>query len=621
MILSQIINGKRNTTNDDVCFEKGYDVIVCGLGTAGSLAALFCAENGLSVLGIEAFTCVGGTHTAGGVAHHYFDTPGGRYLETDEKVREFSDRFTCVPTDARKLLLEEELIKQGVEISYESTVCGVYLVDKAVTGVQVLTSEGFFSYGARIVMDCTGDAYVCAIAGCELEYGRKTDSLMQPYSLVSLIQNGEKFRHTNVDFGRTRQFDPEDLSRAICFARSYKMKEDRSGNEIVAQMPLLGIREGRRIKAEETARIEDLFSGKPTETPMFYAYADLDKHGWDIAFDGEKMGDWAIGANLGAYNVTVAVPYKALLPKGYEGLLVPCRALGVDRDISSAVRMIHHMKKAAEAAAEWASLAIRQEKTLREVSYSELKEKLVQSGCLKESDDRGYRVDGKRNFDNTPLIPRDVHWITSPEKLATPLATEAPGEAIRSALLIGKRAIPALTKLLDSEDEKLRKHSAFALATLGSEAGAEVLRDMVRSRDSLMLKDCRKNNNLRGCMAIYWLGRLEDREIAGELIRLICDEKEIERPLYTEKGSLTTRYAVSHFNNVYYQYLSQSVMALIRIGNRHGDLRGEIKKAFSDAFSTDAYYHRVTRRPRQISEGNMTLAIRNVAFSAIKQWN
>ena len=43
-------------------FDIQVDLAVCGLGTAGSLAALFSAENGLSVLGIEAFTCLGGTH-------------------------------------------------------------------------------------------------------------------------------------------------------------------------------------------------------------------------------------------------------------------------------------------------------------------------------------------------------------------------------------------------------------------------------------------------------------------------------------------------------------------------------------------------------------------------------
>ena len=79
-------------------FDIQVDLAVCGLGTAGSLAALFSAENGLSVLGIEAFTCLGGTHTAGGVAYHYFGTKGGRYEAIDTEVKEFSKRYTCTET-------------------------------------------------------------------------------------------------------------------------------------------------------------------------------------------------------------------------------------------------------------------------------------------------------------------------------------------------------------------------------------------------------------------------------------------------------------------------------------------------------------------------------------------
>ena len=78
--LSEVVEGKQILRKISApIFTKKADVIVCGLGTAGSLAALFSAENGLSVLGIESFTCVGGTHTAGGVVGHYFGCPGGRY--------------------------------------------------------------------------------------------------------------------------------------------------------------------------------------------------------------------------------------------------------------------------------------------------------------------------------------------------------------------------------------------------------------------------------------------------------------------------------------------------------------------------------------------------------------
>lgn len=618
--LSDFRDGKQVLQSvPEPCFAHSFDVIVCGLGTAGSLAALFSAQNGLSVLGIETFTCVGGTHSAGGVQSNYFGCAGGRYEAVDQEIYDFAKRHTHTVAESRKLVVERKLLEHGIEIRYECTVCGVYLRNKQVIGVRVLSENGFEDLGARIVMDCTAEACVAALAGCETEFGRESDGQAQPYSLVSMIFDGKKYRYTNVDFGRVNPSDPKDLSRAVLFARSYQ-NDGYTGTEAITQMPLLGIREGRRILADKGVSIGDLFAGKETDTPMFYSYSDLDKHGWDIAFDSEELGDWAIGANLGAYNVTVAVPYRAILPKNYEGLLVPCRALGVDRDIASCVRMNFDMKKMAEVAAEWASLAIRRGTALREVPYEELKKRLLASGCLKDSDRRGVRVDGKRNWDGTPLVLRDVEWITEPEGLSEKLASEAPGEAIWSVRQMGEKALPILRKHLCSDNENARKHAAFALAMLGNTEGVEVLRETVRARDPLMLKDCRKNNNLRGCMAIYWLGRLADRGIAEELMALIEKEDELAREVYQIRHPQTTRYAVSDFHNVYFQFISQSVAALIRIGDVHVDLRKQIARSFETAFSDGTYYSRITKRPAESSEGNMTLAIRSIALSACRKW-
>lgn len=112
--------------------------------------------------------------------------------------------------------------------------------------------------------------------------------------------------------------------------------------------------------------------GRATDKPCFYSYSDLDKHGWDIAFDGSEIGDWAVGANLGAYNVVIPIPYKALLPSGVDGLITACRAVGVDRDISSAVRMITDMKKLAEVAADIAYLSVKNGCDPKKIEYSGL---------------------------------------------------------------------------------------------------------------------------------------------------------------------------------------------------------------------------------------------------------
>ena len=621
IFLSELHKGKQVLHPATPDFQKNVDVIVCGVGTAGSLAALFCAENGLSVLGIEQLTSVSGTHGTGGVPSHYFGFPGGRYEGLEQEIRDFSDRYTCTTAEGRKLYTEQALIRQGVEILYEATVCGVYLEGNRAVGVRVLTADGTVDYGAKILMDCTAEAHVAVMAGCQTEWGRKTDRQMQPYSMVSLVHNGEKYHYTNVDYGRVNQADPQAFSKAVLFCRSYNISERHQGKELISQLPILGFREGRRIIPEEGVTIEALFADRQTQTPMFYSYADLDKHGWDIAFDGEALGDWAIGANLGAYNVTVAIPYRAILPRGFEGILVPCRALGVDRDISSCVRMIPDMKKLAEAAALWATLAIRQNLPLREVPYAQLRETLTESGCLNHPYACDYRIDGDKDWDGAPLTPADVNWVTQPEELETGLQTEKPGIAIWSAKRMGETAIPVLRELLESPDENTRKHAAFALSILGSAEGVHILRDMVRERDGLMLKDSRKNNSLRGCMAIYWLGRLADREITGELLRLICDPEETRKAIYHDPSLKTTRYDISAFEGVYFQFMTQAVMALIRIGDTHTDLQPEIAKAFSAVFSGDDYYNRITKRPKESSEGDQVLGMKKLALSTIARWN
>ena len=621
MILSQIEdNNKKTYPASPSCFKKSYDVIVCGMGTSGSLAALFLSEKGFSVLGVESLTSAGGTHAVGGVLDHYFGCPGGKFEAVDKEIKDFSDNYTSTQAESRKFILEKKLSENSVDISYEASVCGVYLEGKKVVGIKILTDYGEESYEAKVILDCTGDGAVFYIAGCQSEYGRVSDKQMQPFSIVSLMYNGKKYKYNNADFGRVNQMCQADLSRALLFSRTFFNAEATSDLEFIAQVPMIGVREGRRIISEENVNLKDVFEDKQTKTPAYYAYADLDKHGWDIAFDSELLGDWAIGANLGSYNVSIAISYKSILPKGFDGILVPCRALGVDRDISSAVRMNPDMKKLAELAAVWAELKIKTNKELINVPYEEIKAELEKSGCLKESDNRGYRIDGHHDWDFAPLEKRAVKWISEPDLLKEGLKTEKPGEAIWSAKLMGERAVPALLESLKSLNENESKHSAFALALLGNSLGNEVLRNMVKSRDGLMLKDCRKNNKIRGCMAIYWLGRLADEKITDELISLITDANEIKKDVYHQKNVITTHYKVTDFEDIYYQFISQAVMALVRIGDKHISLREKIKSAFEKAFSTDDYYNRITTRPKESSEGNMILALKNISYSAAEKW-
>lgn len=613
MFLSEIFDGKlKKTEVCNVAFDETYDVVICGLGTAGAMAAIFAAENGLSVLGIEAFNCVGGTTTIGGVDGHYFSIRGGRCVAVDEAVDDFKDGYTHNVMEARKIVEEEMILKSGVRILYESSILGVYLEDSTVVGVRAIIPDGIISIMAHTVFDCTGDAYIAHMAGCKTEYGREVDGLVQPYSMVSSVFRNDHYYATNCDFGRVDQRDDKSLSDALIFSRGYEMKEEASGLSRLIHMPLIGVREGRRIVAEEMVRLSDFFAGQKTEEPAFYAYADLDKHGWDIAFDSETLCDWFIGANLGAYNVVIPIPFKAIIPKKMDGLLVPCRALGVDRDVASCARMVPNMQKLAEVAADLVMFSKKLGCKLRDVPYDKLRERWEKSGCLLNPYVTDYRIDGVAQ-------PEDVYFSDDPKNLAAGLCTNTPGQAIWSAKLMGDKAKETLMSLLASNDENTRKHAAFALALQNDASGVDLLRAMAEERDGITLKDCRKHNQQRGVMAIYLLGKLRDFSCVDTLIDIITNPEEHKKPTYAD-GSAGTRYAISDFNNAYFQFVSNSVMALIRIGDAHSGLRGKIKEAFEQAFGDGAYYNRLTTRPQKSSEGGMVLNLKNVAERSVENW-
>ncbi len=617
MLLSELCAGRVVRRPADVAFDEQWDVIVSGLGNSGALAALFCAENGLSVLGVENFIGVGGSTTFGGVTVHYFGCPGGRADAVEQACRAHSERTGWDPAESGRFVLEEKLLQNHVALLYESSVCGVWLEENTVRGVRVLTPEGVRDIGCRILMDCTGDGCVARIAGCAFGgFGRAWDGLGQPYSrMCRMRQDGKEF-WANLDFGRVDPQDDRALSDAMLFSGGYEPSVLQRLGRVVQRAPLIGLREGGHILAEETMHVEDVFAGKRTQQPAFYSYSDLDKHGWDKALESTTLADWAVGANLNAYTMSIAVPWKSIVPQGFDGLLVPCRALGADRDVAASVRMIPDMNKLAEVAADVALLAIRHGCPVVQIPYPELRARLQASGCLDETHDRGIWVDGVRDCDGGPLTREKVEFPACPEQLEACLATLCPGTAIWAARRMGEDAAAVLCGLLESPDENTRKHAAFALAARGDSRSLPALRQMLLQRDALMLRDCRKYNQHRGPMAIYWLGRLGDTESIAPLLALLTDPQEHLRAIYTPGA----RYPWKDFRVLHFMFACGAVAALVRIGDAHSAHRAQIAAGFEAAFGDGTYYAKLTDRPAMSCEGGMVQNLSRVAAAAAAGW-
>ncbi|WJH33766.1 FAD-dependent oxidoreductase [Paenibacillus sp. CC-CFT747] len=466
-----------------------------------------------------------------------------------------------------------------------------------------------------MLIDCSGDAEACHLAGCSTSFGRQLDGRAQPYTSVKIFAAGNKVSWRNFDSGCTNQTDGDELSQALLFSHAQHLEDYYTDDNRLLQLaPHLGIREGRLIEGEETITIEDFFADRISGKPVFYAYADIDKHGRDNAFESRHLKDWFVASNLGAVNVTVPIPMGALIPRGYDGLLAAGRCLAVDHDLSTCVRMNRDMQKSGEAAATAAWLAITKEVPVKDVPYEELIALLTETGCYNPDNNKGYQFAYPSG--NKPVQP--IEWLTDPEQIRMGLSTLQPGVAIWSCRRLGSTIVDSLREWVLTEEETLRKHSAFALAVLDDEACLPVLREMVKERDSVVLQDVRKNNQMRGHVAIYLLGRINDVHSVKELAAIVTIPEEYDRPLY-RLGEGTDGKA-KKYNDVYFQFFSHTVMALIQIGEHHPAQREAIGEALIQAVKNGAYLPRITHMPYGTYEHSIAANIQSVAHDALERW-
>lgn len=509
------------TSADNDVFEENYDVIVVGLGTAGSIAAICAAEYGLSVLALEAGEMMGGTATAGCVLGYYCGNSGGRYEDVDEIINRTDKDLFCtvnhIFTDHihpwhKALVLESEAIKAGVDIRYQAWTFGVYMEGNRVVGLKWKDEKGIHNTKAKYVIDCTGDTAICAIAGCETAYGREFDGKTQPFSLCTLLVKDGNLNSYYVDNGYIDPCNAENFTWEILNTYTQKMflrDNFRDGHYYPVIAPLAGIREGRRIIGEENVTLKDFAEGKLTEEPLFYAYSHIDTHGIEHAFESKLYIEWCIVARLKMLVFAVPIPKGALIPKGYKGILAAGRCIGVDHDISSCVRMKRDMQKCGEAASAVAYLSLLYNVDAVDVNYNDLAELLKKSKCLDENNNRmafriGETSDGKK-FD----IP--VKWLTDKNEIKKQLESIMPGIGIWSAKRLGNAITGDLRSWYDHGGEQLKKYSAVTLGLMGDNYGLEKLREMAGK--CLNIKENMSMDDIfDGLGAVYLLGELCDND-------------------------------------------------------------------------------------------------------------
>jgi len=419
-----------------------YDVLVVGSGSAGSSAAISAARLGARTLLVDRLAFMGGTSTAVLDTFYAFYTPGdhphrvvgGLAWEVVERLTGAGVAFerpntygagTGVTYDQETLKVVWERLADdgGVELLLHTWATGVRMDDGRIGAVRLWNKGGERRVEAAVVIDASGDADVCAMAGVAYDNAAaqgRVQSLSTLFKLANVdveraasvkkaelwdrmraaAESGEyqlpriegswhrtpfpgvvlihMTRIPNVD-----ATDPEQLTRAEVEGRRQvqeyaRFLRDRvpgfEASVVVATSPAIGVRESRRVHGDYRLTREDVLAGRRFDDEIALCGAPIEDHhaGGDT--------EWQYVARGGVYGI----PYRSLLPAGVDGLLVAGRCFSATHDAHASARSMATCMAMGQAAGTAAALAVARATTPRALGADAVRERLLADGALLE---------------------------------------------------------------------------------------------------------------------------------------------------------------------------------------------------------------------------------------------
>ena len=312
----------------------------------------------------------------------------------------------------------------GVDILLHTWATGVRVDDGRVSGVRSWNKGGEGSIAAAVVVDASGDADVSAMAGADYENAAAQGRVQ---SLSTL------FRLANVDVARAAQTKKQEmwgLMRAAAASGEYRLPRlegswhrtpfdgvvmvhmtripnvdatdpvalthaeiegrrqvreyhrflrDRvpgfERSVVVGTSPSIGVRESRRVIGDYQLTRDDVLAARRFDDEIALCGAPIEDHGPG----GET--DWQYVPGGAVYGI----PYRTLLPRGVEGLLVAGRCFSATHDAHASARSMATCMAMGQAAGTAAALAAAHDCLPRELSAGELRDRLLTAGVLLES--------------------------------------------------------------------------------------------------------------------------------------------------------------------------------------------------------------------------------------------
>ena len=432
-------------TRDQASTSMQPDVLVCGGGLAGTMAAVAAARQGAKVLLVERYGFLGGNATGGAVAQfNSWQTAAGRRVvagmasEVVDRLRRYGaagehqvftmstghrmDRVEYAP-EVLKLVLDDMVGEAGVQPLLHANLLDVTRSGERIAAVRLLTKGGIVTVQPRVLVDTSGDIDALHRAGARfLDLGEGEQ--LQPATMM--------FRFGPIDFARfgaltreelaalsKRGFEQGALARAALHAA-----RDPYSNDAWFNISRLGI-DATDVLALSRAEIEGRRQAWSAATYLREAVPGCE-HGRLQAFATQvgvretrrveglhvltaeellQPADFPDAIAAGAYPIDIhpasggglvyqplgedhsyQIPYRSLVPLGLRNALVAGRGISATHDALAAIRVMTISMAVGQAAGTAAALAVQAqgEADVTSVPAEGLRERLKAGGaCLR----------------------------------------------------------------------------------------------------------------------------------------------------------------------------------------------------------------------------------------------
>ena len=142
-------------------------------------------------------------------------------------------------------------------------------------------------------------------------------------------------------------------------------------NTTVTYVPDIGVRETRHIEGEYKETIIDVLSGRDFEDSIACGGHPIDIHPVPKEVEDVDLNHWRFH-----------IPYRVMLPKNVDNLLVAGRCVSATRLASGAIRPTAQCMALGEAAGTAAAMAVKESLTPKTVDVRKLRERLKKNGAV-----------------------------------------------------------------------------------------------------------------------------------------------------------------------------------------------------------------------------------------------